>query len=86
MGSRNWNWTEYSLLDVAGELHMSITGASDPLPPDEEAKMIAFLRRRLAEWEPSPWAYDEAVRRLLVVALEEAETQRPVMLGGEVTP
>jgi len=63
------------LFELAGSLHASISGSGDPLQDDEEAKIVAYLRKRAAEWRPSVIArfesYDLAVLQLVQAVLLE---------------
>jgi len=63
-----------SVLDCAQSLHEHVSGASDPLPQKETARLYVFLNMRLATWQPSPAGcqqYDDAVRKLIETALFE---------------
>jgi hypothetical protein len=68
---------EYELHDCASALHCHMTGACDPLPPDEALFLYEFLKARLADWHPalgSRWAaYEEAFRKLVTAAVVEYE-------------
>jgi hypothetical protein len=68
---------DLTLLDACMWLHHSSTGTGGILPPEVVDKMKAALRARLDAWTPSALprsaGFDEAVRRLVVAALAEAE-------------
>ncbi len=64
---------EACLLDVALDLHMSTTGSCDPWAIDP-ARCVAILEMAVRDWEEGPTyrkAFDDAVKNLLVVALQE---------------
>ena len=64
----------YSVLDMCQDIHMSKSGAGDPLTPDEALEKITTLSTRLANWEEgsnSSRAYDLAVKNLIQVTLKE---------------
>ncbi len=64
---------EVSLFDVALDLHMSTTGSGDPWATDP-ARCVAILEMAVRDWEEGPTyckAFDDAVKNLLVVALQE---------------
>lgn len=64
---------QWQVLDVALALHMSKTGASDPMQGDE-GEAIEFLTKRIREWKPAPTfteQFDNAVKAVLVAALAE---------------
>jgi hypothetical protein len=64
----------YDLLESCQAVHMSLTGASDPLPALEER--AGWLGARLEDWRPGlgrSEAYDAAVRSVLEAVLEEYE-------------
>lgn len=68
------------LLPMALALHMSNTGASDPLDDADQAYVTVFFERKLANWAPS-WGspvFDEAVRGLLVAVLAETKERAAV--------
>lgn len=77
---------EYPLLSYVEALHMSTTGASDPMAPDVEAAVVRLLRRRLEQWTPAvnPFyvEYDEAVRTLVKCALEDYQALHPAPRSG----
>ena len=65
------NRHKFQIMEAALCVHMDIMGSSDGVGSDEAA---AFLRERLAEWQPShsrAAAFDEAVKTVCVVALAE---------------
>jgi hypothetical protein len=74
---------DIGVVDLAMALHGSSTGASDPLPDEEARAYTDFLRRRLADWKPSPWAFDAGVKLVLEAAVKEAESGR---LAATVEP
>lgn len=59
------------------ELHTLVTGSQEACDPDGSIlrDLVAFLRHRLREWEPTigekHLAFDTAVKLLLTVALDE---------------
>lgn len=62
----------YDLLESCQAVHMSLTGASDPLPALEER--AGWLEARLADWRPGTGfseAYDGAVKLVLRAVLDE---------------
>lgn len=70
---------EMSLLEIALAVHMGTTGSADPEP----SEYISILEDALKHWEPDTYnpyyRFDEAVRMLLHVTVEErrrAERER----------
>lgn len=63
------------LVRICEALHMSRSGASDPLREKEEIAMVDYLRKRLDNWktnvDSSSFQYDEAVRNLVICTLKE---------------
>jgi len=67
---------EYELHDCASALHCHMTGACDPLPPEEVVFYYEFLKARLDDWHPSlpRWRwYEEAFREFIQAAVNEYE-------------
>ena len=63
-----------SVLSCVEDLHGHVTGASDPLSTEDEAKICQFLRMRLETWQPScagSQKFDDAVRHLILTAVYE---------------
>lgn len=80
---------DYDLLDTCRAVHMSLTGASDPLKDFEES--VEWLRSRLEDWKPGPGraeAFDEAVKAVLVAALAEVERagHEPILRQRDTLP
>lgn len=63
------------IVDACERLHMSTTGASDPLSDDEERTLTEFLTERIQGWTPSgiKWSgpYDHAIYSLIIQTLNE---------------
>lgn len=67
---------EFSLLDVCQRLHMSRSGASDPLNMYIVKLMLNRLQNKINEWKDPPWfseRYDNAVKNLIEATLAEYE-------------
>ena len=60
------------LFEVAERLHMSSNGSTDPLSEDQRTRYTAWLVERLRSWSTSTSVYDDVMRRLCEVALDEA--------------
>ena len=68
-----------SILKECERLHMSKTGAGDPIDDKELIQVLSWMFRRLAEWKPShpnTELYDNAVRSLMLAAVTE-QVQKP---------
>lgn len=70
------------IFEVCERLHMAVTGAGDPIGPDEAGRLIEFLDARLANWRPSLKSdssysahYDAAVLNLVMATLSEARKE-----------
>lgn len=63
-----------TLLDCALDVHMTLTGTLERSLADQ-AKDMGVLKHTLSNWKPS-WpgeqSFDDAVRNLIEIALEEA--------------
>jgi hypothetical protein len=61
------------ILTICETLHMSKTGAADPLSEAQVKWYIDFLKNKLEKWVvyPNHLRYDEAVRALIVATLNE---------------
>lgn len=61
------------LLSTALSLHMSLSGASDPLSEDEELRHVLILKTALAHWHPSIHhrRFDDAVKEVIQAVLAE---------------
>lgn len=66
---------DIGILNLALDLHASVTGASDPMPAENMRAVTAYLQRRLDGWKPPPFPFDDAVRRVVEVAVAEATGQ-----------
>ena len=68
---------DLEILPICLGLHMAHTGSSDPLPEEDKASHVAWLRQRLAEWQPTAHAqwgrFDEAVKALIMATLDEVD-------------
>lgn len=67
---------DLEILPVSLGLHMAHTGSADPLPAEDKARHVAWLRQRLAEWQPShaKWErFDEAVKAIIMATLDEVD-------------
>ena len=65
---------DLEILPVCLGLHMAHTGSADPLPEEDKARHVAWLRQRLADWQPAPvwWTrFDDAVKALIEATLAE---------------
>ncbi len=74
---------DLDILAVCLVLHMSHTGSSDQLSGEEEARYVAWLRQRLAEWHaphPRTQRFDGAVKALVEATLAEIDA------ADELTP
>lgn len=62
-----------SVLQICETLHMSRTGAADPLSESQVNWYLVFLKNKLDKWVvyPNHLRYDEAVRALIVATLNE---------------
>lgn len=66
---------DLDILAVCLALHTSHTGSAEPLPGEEEARYVAWLRQRLAEWQtphPRTQRFDDAVKALVEATLAES--------------
>lgn len=73
---RNLPKHSYRLLDYVESLHGSNTGISGAMGMDEEVAIFELLRRRITEWDPSPYfskRYDDAILELIRTVLDETE-------------
>jgi hypothetical protein len=83
-----------NLLSIALELHMNHTGASDSyisLGHETRLRHIEILTKRLKHWSrplEERRDFDEAVRRVLIVALREQGIKfaEPSKLGRDLKP
>lgn len=67
---------ERDLLRACQELHMNVTGASDTLPFPRRIELLGFLKLKLKNWKDlntSTKTYDDAVKKLIEVAVSESE-------------
>ena len=68
---------DLEILPVCLGLHMAHTGSADPLPSEDKARHVAWLRQRLADWQPTPHAkwerFDETVKTLIMATLDEVD-------------
>lgn len=67
-----------SILDCALDVHMTVTGASERSLTDQ-SNDIDVLEHTLAKWRDghkNSVTFDNAVRQLIVAALEEAYNQK----------
>ena len=65
-----------TILETCESLHMSKTGASDPLPEEVRNQCVNYLRATLLQWHPSPSYtvdYDNAVKSLIQATLKELD-------------
>lgn len=70
------NRYEYSLLELCGRIHGSVTGSGDGIPREEAWRIFDWLKWRVgAGWEATCWpgaiAFDVAVRSLALAAVAE---------------
>lgn len=65
------------IFEICEQLHMAVTGAGDPIDPDQARTMVEFLEARLMNWRPSLTVdsthYDDAVRILIRAVLDECD-------------
>ena len=65
------------LFHIIEELHMSKTGGSEPLSPEQEKEYLHYLNYRLTIWKDLPNActeeYDSCVKRLIETVIWEYE-------------
>lgn len=70
-----FNLYDYSVLEVCVDIKSDLCGSGDPLPNYEE--MVAWLRWRVANWQPSSITsfqfYDNVVRALAFETLHLTE-------------
>jgi hypothetical protein len=67
---------EAQLMPAVEAIRMGRSGASDPLSPLRERKLITFLKERLNRWHvdlSSSLRYDEAIRAAVIEGLLEWE-------------
>ena len=68
------------LLQICQDMHMSITGSSDPLPQDKYNRYKNILLTAVNKWQPntSHWCgYDGAVYALICATLDEVNSFEP---------
>lgn len=67
----------FTLPELCQHLHTSLWGAAEPWSAEDRARVVAYLKQRLRDWQPSAsfkWAlFDEAVRMLIVSTLNEVD-------------
>lgn len=81
------DWYAYEILPVALQLHMSHTGAADPLGYDEFHQLRDWLQRRVSGWVKSPEfckQFDDAVRSVCEAALAETKNDWKKQSGHAV--
>lgn len=67
-------WKRGELPVLAMQLHMAITGASDPL--DDEERIASYIRHRIIGWEYSgEGEFDRAVRQLCSAVIKEYDAR-----------
>ncbi len=67
---------DLEILPVCLGLHMAHTGSADPMPAEDKARHVAWLRQRLTDWQPAhaKWErFDEAVKVLIMATLDEVD-------------
>lgn len=67
------NLAHTGLLHLCQSIHMDATGASEPMWSTHRAQVRAYLQKRLETWRSPSSFYDEAVRRLVTVALASGQ-------------
>ena len=68
----DYTWHQFNVLDLAQGLHEYSTGSNEPGPTDRPDQLFeAFLRWRIEMWIPDHYAFDSAVKTLILIALDE---------------
>lgn len=77
---------EVDILKSCGDLHGFATGSND-MRCDEAVEVVAMLKGRLADWEPSfseaSQRYDDTVRALAQIAVSDAIDRLARMDGAD---